>query len=111
MTMNVVERSREIGIIRAIGATDGVVRRIFVGEGVVIGVIAWGIGAVLSLPLSRVFSDMLGDAFVQRPLSFAPSPAGLALWLAIVIALSVLGSVVPAWRASRISVREVLAYE
>jgi uncharacterized membrane protein len=111
MTMNVVERSREIGIIRAIGATDAAVRRIFVAEGVVIGVIAWAIGAVLSLPLSKVFSDMLGDVFVQRPLSFSPSIPGLGLWLGIVIVLSVLGSLVPAWRASRIAVREVLGYE
>ena len=111
MTMNVVERSREIGVIRAIGATDADVRRIFVGEGVVIGVIAWAIGAVLSLPLSRVLSDMLGEAFVERPLAFSPSIAGLVLWLAIVIVLSVLGSLVPAWRASRIAVREVLGYE
>jgi putative ABC transport system permease protein len=111
MTMNVVERSREIGVIRAIGATDGDVRRIFVGEGVVIGVIAWALGALLSVPLSKVLSDMLGEAFVQRPLAYSPSIAGLALWLAIVILLSVLGSFVPAWRASRIAVREVLGYE
>jgi putative ABC transport system permease protein len=111
MTMNVVERSREIGIIRAIGATDAAVRRIFVGEGVVIGLIAWAIGAVLSLPLSKLLSDQLGDVFVQRPLSFSPSIAGLGLWLAIVIVLSVLGSLAPAWRASRIAVREVLGYE
>jgi putative ABC transport system permease protein len=111
MTMNVVERSREIGIIRAIGATNGAVRRVFVGEGVVIGLIAWAIGAVLAIPLSKLLSDMLGDAFVQRPLSFSPSVAGLGLWLAIVIVLSVLGSLAPAWRASRIAVREVLGYE
>ena len=111
MTMNVVERSREIGIIRAIGATDGAVRRIFVGEGAVIGVLAWLIGAILSLPLSAVLSNLLGQVFVQRPLAFSPSLAGLGTWLAVVIVLSVLGSLGPAWRASRIAVREVLGYE
>jgi putative ABC transport system permease protein len=111
MTMNVVERSREIGIIRAIGATDGAVRRIFVGEGLVIGLIAWAAGALLSLPLSKLLSDMLGEVFVERPLAFSPSLAGLLVWLAIVVVLSVLGSLVPAWRASRIAVREVLGYE
>jgi putative ABC transport system permease protein len=111
MTMNVVERSREIGVMRAIGATDGTVRGIFVGEGALIGVLAWLAGALLSIPLSKVLSDVLGDAFVQRPLAFEPSLAGLALWLAVVLALSVAGSFVPAWRASRITVREVLAYE
>ncbi len=111
MTMNVVERSREIGVIRAIGATDGAVRRIFVGEGLVIGLLAWAIGAILALPLSKLLSDQLGEVFVQRPLSFEPSVAGLGLWLLVVLVLSVLGSLFPAWRASRITVREVLAYE
>ena len=86
MTMNVVERSREIGIIRAIGATDGAVRRIFVGEGRVIGVLAWLVGAILSVPLSTLLSDVLGQVFVQRPLAFTPSLAGLGTWLAVVIA-------------------------
>ena len=78
MTMNVVERSREIGIIRAIGATDDAVRRIFVGEGVG-DRRSWpgSLGAALSIPLSTVLSDMLGQVFVQRPLAFSPSLAGL----------------------------------
>jgi putative ABC transport system permease protein len=111
MTMNVVERSREIGIIRAIGATDAAVRRVFVGEGVVIGLLAWMVGVALSLPLSKVLSDQLGQVFVQRPLAFQPSLWGVGMWLAIVTALSALGSLAPAWRASRITVREVLGYE
>ena len=111
MTMNVVERSREIGIIRAIGATDVAVRRIFVGEGTVIGLLAWVIGAVLAIPLSKALSDQLGQVFVQRPLAFEPSLGGIGTWLVVVIVLSVLGSLAPAWRASRIAVREVIGYE
>jgi putative ABC transport system permease protein len=111
MTMNVLERSREIGIIRAIGATDAAVRRIFVGEGTMIGLLAWGAGAVLAIPLSKVLSDQVGQVFVQRPLAFTPSLAGVVMWLAVVIVLSVLGSLAPAWRASRIAVREVIGYE
>jgi putative ABC transport system permease protein len=72
---------------------------------------AWLLGAALSIPLSAVLSDMLGQVFVQRPLAFSPSLAGLGMWLVVVIVLSVLGSLVPAWRASRIAVREVLGYE
>ncbi len=111
MTMNVVERSREIGVIRAIGATDGAVLRIFVGEGIVIGLLAWLLGGALSLPLSKVLSDALGEVFVQRPLAFSPSLVGLGLWLVIVIILAVVGTLTPAHRASRIAVREVLGYE
>jgi putative ABC transport system permease protein len=111
MTMNVVERAREIGIIRAIGASQRAVLLIFVAEGVVIGLLAWGVGAGLSLPLSKLISDQLGDVFVQRPLAFAPSLEGFLIWLAVVLVLSVLGSLAPAWRAARMAVREALAYE
>ena len=112
MTMNVVERSREIGIIRAIGATDAAVRR---------GVRRRGNGSSGSwpgspgrscaIPLGKILSDLLGQVFVERPLAFTPSIAGLGMSFAVVILLSVLGSLAPAWRASRMAVREVLGYE
>ena len=111
MTMNVVERSREIGIIRAIGATDQAVLLIFLAEGLLIGLIAWTLGLLLALPLSFVLSDALGQAFVQRPLAFQPSWQGAMLWFIVVFWLSTVGSILPAWRAARITVREVLAYE
>ena len=111
MTMNVVERSREIGVIRAIGATDQAVLLIFLAEGLLIGFIAWTLGALLSVPVSWLLSNALGQAFVQRPLAFQISWQGFALWFVIVFWLSTLGSVLPAWRASRVTVREVLAYE
>jgi putative ABC transport system permease protein len=111
MTMNVIERSREIGIMRAVGASDAAVRRVFVGEGLVIGLLAWVAGAILSLPLSRVLADQLGQVFVQRPLSFEASITGLGIWLGVVLAMSALGSLGPAWRASRVTVRQVLGYE
>lgn len=111
MTMNVVERSREIGVLRAIGAGDRSVLLMFLTEGLLIGVLAWLAGAVVSVPISRLLSDAIGDAFVQRPLAFAPSLVGFGAWLAVVLVLASLASLGPAWRASRISVREVLAYE
>lgn len=111
MTMNVVERAREIGMIRAIGATDAAVLLIFLTEGLMVGLMAWGIGALLAVPISRLLTDAIGNAFVQHPLAWAPSGVGLALWLVVVLGLSGLGSLLPAWRAARIRVREVLAYE
>ncbi len=111
MTMNVVERSREIGVIRAVGASDTAVLLLFLVEGLVIGVMAWLIGAALSIPASKVLADALGQAFVQRPLAFEISAQGLVLWFIVVFWLAVIGSLLPAWRAARTSVREVLAYE
>ena len=111
LTMNVVERSRELGVLRAVGASDGTVLVLFLVEGLLIGLLAWTIGAALSVPLSRVLSDALGEVFVQRPLAFAISAQGFVLWFIVVFWLATLGSLLPALRAARTSVREVLAYE
>lgn len=111
MSINVVERAREIGVIRAVGASDGAVLRLFLAEGVLIGLISWGIGALLAVPISKTLSDALGMVFLSRPLSYAVSPEGVVLWLGIVLVLAAFASLLPAWRASRIAVREVLAYE
>ena len=111
MSINVVERSREIGVIRAVGASDGAVLRLFLAEGLLIGLISWGIGAILAVPISRTLSDALGMVFLDRPLSYAVSLEGVILWLAIVLVLAAVASLLPAWRASRLAVREVLAYE
>jgi putative ABC transport system permease protein len=111
MTMNVVERSREIGVMRAIGARDRAVLLVFLTEGLLIGFLAWLIGVVISLPISKVLSDALGESFVQRPLAFTPALDGIGFWLLAVAILAVVASFLPAFRATRLAVREVLAYE
>ena len=111
MTMNVVERSREIGVMRAIGARDSAVLAVFMVEGLLIGFLAWLIGVLVSLPISKILSDALGESFVQRPLAFTPAIDGILAWLVVVAVLAVVASFLPAWRATRLAVREVLAYE
>ena len=81
MTMNVVERSREIGVMRAIGARDSAVLAVFMVEGLLIGFLAWLVGVMVSLPISKILSDALGESFVQRPLAFTPSIDGILAWL------------------------------
>jgi putative ABC transport system permease protein len=111
MTINVVERAREIGVLRAVGASDRSVLTIFLAEGVLIGALSWAIGVVVSLPISRLLSDALGLVFADRPLSPAYSFEGALAWAAIVLALAAIASLVPSWRASQLAVRETLAYE
>ena len=111
MSMNVLERTREIGIMRAIGASDRAIRQIVVVEGVLIGLISWAVGSLLALPISRVLADQVGMAFIRRTLNFEFSWVGLIAWLGIVTLISAVASFLPAWRASRLTVREVLAYE
>jgi putative ABC transport system permease protein len=111
MSINVLERSREIGVMRAIGASNGAVLQIFLVEGILIGALSWIAGSILSLPISRLLSDLVGNAFMRHPLTYAFSGQGAAMWLAVVVALAALASFFPAYRAARLTVREVLAYE
>ena len=111
MSINVVERGREIGMMRAIGATSPAIVGIFVAEGILIGVLSWLLAAPLSYPGARLFSNMVGTTLMQLPLDFSYPVSGLALWLAIVVVLSALASLWPALRATKVSVREALAYE
>jgi putative ABC transport system permease protein len=80
-------------------------------EGVLIGALSWAVGALVALPISKMLSDALGQVFVRRPLSYSYSVEGTLLWVLIVLGLAALASWLPAWRASRFAVREVLAYE
>ena len=111
MSLNVLERVREIGVMRAIGASNGAVRRIIISEGVVIGLMSWIIAAGLAFPLSLGLSAGVGFAFGGEPLSFSFSLLGVGLWLALAIGIAALSSYIPARRASRLTVREVLSYE
>ena len=111
MSINVLERTREIGVMRAIGASDGAVLRVFLVEGLVIGVMSWFGGVILSQPMSRLISRQLGIAFLQVPLHYEYNWLGPVYWLVIVILISALASLVPAFKAAQLSVRETLAYE
>jgi len=110
MSINVVERSREIGVMRSIGGTSAALLGIFLFEGVLVGVLSWLIAVPLSYPGARLLSDMVGKAF-NLPLDFDYSMPGVVTWFAIVVVLSALASLWPALRATRVSVREALSYE
>ncbi len=111
MSINVLERTREIGVMRSIGATGGAIRQIVIAEGVTIGLLSWLLGVLLAIPVSQFLSRIVGISFLQAPLSYAFSFDGALIWLVAILALAALASVVPARAASRLSIREVLAYE
>ncbi|HNO32585.1 MAG TPA: ABC transporter permease, partial [Anaerolineales bacterium] len=111
MGMNVLERTREIGIMRAIGADDRAVMRTVIGEGFVIGVISFLLAIVLSIPFTYLLSTIVSLAVFETPIDVVFTFLGYAIWLALVLILSVLGSILPARNAANLTIREVLAYE
>ena len=111
MSINVLERIREIGVLRAIGASDSSVRLIVLGEGIVIGWLSFIAGGMLSIPFSRILSQQVGMALLGSPLDYTFSINGLLLWFIIVTVLATVASLGPARSASRLTIGEVLAYE
>jgi putative ABC transport system permease protein len=110
MSTNVLERTREFGVLQTIGATPRTVLRIVLSEGVVIGALSWFVAFALSLPLSTLVGGVAGNLMFRAAQPFVISPPGVLIWLAIVLGGSAVASAVPAWRASRLTIRETLAY-
>ena len=111
MSLNVLERTREIGVMRAVGASNGAVRRIVLIEGITIGLLSAVIAIALSFPLGQGLAALVGEAIFQLPLSYVISVNGIIMWLVIVMILATVSSLLPAYNASRLTVREILAYE
>jgi putative ABC transport system permease protein len=111
MSMNVLDRTREIGVMRAIGASDRAVMNMVLVEGVLIGLISWLLGTLISVPIGKVMSDVITNAIFDASSGFTFSLVGPAAWLGVVLVLSILASVIPARSAARITIREALAYE
>jgi len=111
MGMNVLERTREIGITRAIGADDVAVMRTVIAEGFVIGSMSFAIAVVVSVPFTYGLSWIVSEAVFQTPITVVFTYLGYAIWFGLVLLLSVVASILPARNAARLTIREVLAYE
>jgi putative ABC transport system permease protein len=111
MGMNVLERTREIGVMRAIGAVDREIIKAVVVEGLMIGLISFAAAAVLSFPISFVLLRIISTATMGTIMPLEITMMGFAIWLGVVIFLSIAASMWPARGAARLTIREVLAYE
>lgn len=111
MSINVLERTREIGVMRAIGASNGDIQGIVIVEGMVIGLISWIISIVLSIPITGVLTFGVGMAIMQSPMTPVYGLSGIVAWLIFILVLATIASSLPARRASMLTVRDTLAYE
>src|SRR5579859_172014 len=111
LELNIMERTREIGILRSLGAKSYVIRLMIVSESFTICVISTVIAALLSNPFGALLTELLGQSLLARHLPFQFSTTGLALWIAIITVLGLFASLSPTQRAINLTVRDTLAYE
>jgi putative ABC transport system permease protein len=107
MSSNVLERTREFGVMSAIGASPSVVRRLVVLEGIFIAIVSCVVAVIPALLLTAAIIDNL-----PLPVSLPFQMSGLAIliWVVVVVLGAALATLVPASQASRLTVREALTY-
>ena len=110
LSINVLERRREIGVMRAIGASTLTIIGLFVGEGLTLALLSWGIAWPLSVPAGWLMSQALG-VIVMSEIAYRYSEIGVFYWLVIVVVLSIMASWLPARSATTISVQDSLRYQ
>jgi putative ABC transport system permease protein len=111
MSINVLERTREIGVMRAIGASNGDIQAIVIVEGMAIGLISWAISIPLAIPITGLLCFGVGMAILTAPMPAVYGTTGIIAWLIFTLVLATIASSLPARRASRLTVRDTLAYE
>ncbi|GAB4545363.1 MAG: FtsX-like permease family protein [Anaerolineae bacterium] len=110
LSISVVERTREIGVMRAIGARSSTITGMFVMEGVLQGLLSWVIATPISFGLGYPLANALGQTMFQANLDYQYNYGAVAIWLVVVLIISTLASILPARNATQIKVRESLAY-
>jgi putative ABC transport system permease protein len=109
--IGVIERTKEIGILRAVGAVSPLIVRMFLLEGLLQGLMSWVMAVPLSLLVTPWMAEVLGQTMFNSSMEYSYNYAAVLTWLGVIVGLSSLASIIPARSATRINVRQSLNYE
>ncbi len=107
----VLERRREIGVMRAIGAGTSTVMRVLMAEALALSLASWAVALVLSVPATLLVESITGMIFFEMPLETKFSSLGVWIWLAIVTVGAVVASGLPTLDIAEAPVRDALVTE
>jgi lipoprotein-releasing system permease protein len=103
--MVVMEKRRDIGVLRSLGARRGTVLQVFLAEGLLIGGLGTGLGVLLGSALIAVlkrypFVRLPGDVYFIERLPVRPEAGDFAFVILAAVVLCLVAALYPAWRAS-----------
>ncbi len=111
LAISVVERTREIGVMRAMGARSNTLSTLYLMEGALQGLLSWVIAVPLAFVLSQPLARLLGQRMLELDLDYAFNLPAVFIWLAVVMTFAISASIYPARMAARARVRENLSYQ
>lgn len=110
MSLAVLERTREVGVMRAIGARPATIIAMIEIEGIFIAVLGWVLSLPLSTPMSALLADGFGRVMFSVPTHYVPSLYATSIWLLLAVVVAMLACAWPAWRATRMPTAAALSY-
>jgi putative ABC transport system permease protein len=111
MSLAVLERTREIGVLRAIGARHRAILTMIQVEGLTVALLSWVIAIPISIPFSVLLAQAFGRIMLRVPVHYLPDATGVLVWLALMVVVSLVACAWPAIRAMRVPTAAALAYD
>jgi putative ABC transport system permease protein len=110
MGMSVTERTRELAVMRAVGATPPAILKVLLTEGLVVGLLSAAVAVALAVPLSAAVGGLIGSLAFRAALPLVMSPSAVAISFAAALLLAGVATLVPALRAMRMSLHRALSF-
>ncbi|MCX8128851.1 MAG: FtsX-like permease family protein [Clostridia bacterium] len=113
MSVQVSERTKEIGIMKAMGATKLQIRRVVTAESIFICILSWLISILVGIPAGIMGAYVFGYIIIDTPLNidFTSFIVPFMIWLVLTVTTGYFSSRTAARRASSLSIKDTLAYE